>query len=66
MCGRFPQNKRPCPYTAALDPDWHPQELDLQPSWNVSPGRDVLVFHDDDQAMSPSCCIGVFALLDRC
>lgn len=49
MCGRFPQNKRPSRYATALDPSWHPRELDLQPSWNVSPGRDVLVFHDNDE-----------------
>lgn len=48
MCGRFPQNRRPSRYAEALDQAWQPLPLDLQPSWNVAPGRDVLVFHDDE------------------
>jgi len=48
MCGRFPQNKSPNRYAEALDPEWTQVNVDLQPSWNVSPGRDVLVFHDGD------------------
>lgn len=46
MCGRFPQNKNVSRYAEALYPEWQPQEFELVPSWNVSPGRDVLVFHD--------------------
>ncbi len=46
MCGRFSQSRRPSRYAEALDPEWQPASLELQPSWNVTPGRDVLVFYD--------------------
>jgi len=48
MCGRFPQNKRPSRYETDLDPDWGQTYLEFSPSWNVSPGREVLVFHDNE------------------
>ncbi len=48
MCGRFPQNKRPSRYEMDLDPKWGQTDLEFSPSWNVSPGRDVLVLHDNE------------------
>lgn len=48
MCGRFPQSKRPSRYSEAFDPGWKQTDFDLQPSWNVAPSRQVLVFHDND------------------
>lgn len=48
MCGRFSQSRRPGRYAEALDPEWQPAGPAFQASWNVAPGRDVLVFRDGD------------------
>lgn len=48
MCGRFSQSRRPGRYAEALDPEWQPADPAFQASWNVAPGRDVLVFRDGD------------------
>jgi len=48
MCGRFPQGESETRYAITLDPEWTPQPLDLKPTWNMAPSRQVLVFHDND------------------
>jgi putative SOS response-associated peptidase YedK len=48
MCGRFAQSQPVIHYAHALDPVWEPLPLALKPTWNMAPGRDVLVFHDSE------------------
>lgn len=48
MCGRFAQSQPVIHYAKALDPGWKPPPLDMKPVWNMAPGREVLVFHDND------------------
>ncbi len=48
MCGRFSQGFSETHYTVTLAPEWTQGNLGLQPSWNVSPGREGLVLHDGD------------------
>lgn len=48
MCGRFVQAKNVVEYAQAFDPAWTPGSLDLKPSWNMTPSRQALVFHDDE------------------
>ena len=48
MCGRFPQGQSETRYAISLDPEWTPLPLDFKPTWNMSPSRQALVFHDDD------------------
>ena len=49
MCGRFAQSQPVIHYAKALDPKWQPPPLELAPAWNMAPGRDALVFHDDEK-----------------
>ncbi|MEO6423419.1 MAG: SOS response-associated peptidase, partial [Candidatus Nitrotoga sp.] len=46
MCGRFAQSQPLIHYAHALDPAWVPAPLDLQPTWNLAPGRRALAFRD--------------------
>jgi putative SOS response-associated peptidase YedK len=46
MCGRFAQSQPLIHYAHAFDPAWEPTFLDLQPTWNLAPGRRALVFHE--------------------
>lgn len=48
----IPQNKRPSRYETDLDPEWGQTYMfsDYIPSWNVSPRRNVLVLHHDNEA----------------
>ncbi len=48
MCGRFAQSQPIIHYARALDLAWYPMSLDLQPTWNLAPGRRALVFHETD------------------
>jgi len=48
MCGRFAQSQPLINYAHALDPAWEPNFLDLQPTWNLAPGRQALVFHNTE------------------
>jgi putative SOS response-associated peptidase YedK len=48
MCGRFAQSLPVIQYARALDPEWTPQALEMQPTWNLAPSRNALVFHDGD------------------
>jgi putative SOS response-associated peptidase YedK len=49
MCGRFAQSKPVIEYAHALDPAWEPPPLDLTPTWNMAPSRQVLVFHESKE-----------------
>jgi putative SOS response-associated peptidase YedK len=48
MCGRFAQSQDVVFYAHALDQGWTPPTLDLKPTWNMAPSRNVLVLHDDE------------------
>jgi len=50
MCGRFAQSEPAVKYARMLDPTWDLSSIDLQPSWNLAPGRQALVFYDDQSA----------------
>jgi putative SOS response-associated peptidase YedK len=45
MCGRFAQSQPAQTYAHALDPAWD-LSFELQPTWNLAPSRQALVFHD--------------------
>ena len=48
MCGRFAQSQPLIQYARALDPEWTPPALEMQPTWNLAPSCRALVFHDGD------------------
>jgi putative SOS response-associated peptidase YedK len=46
MCGRFAQSQPAIHYAHALDPAWE-LSFDFQPTWNLAPSRQALIFRDE-------------------